>query len=174
MAVSPTLTHHSYNYHLLAACKRLNGSWNASVKRWTFPPHAAPEVEILNLNYNTNPVTIEITAKHELRVECEPVTCLGYTIARAFSNTTGCKLGENVLHLSGQTASTGTKRRFYSIINEGARFRLQVPQHVLDLFWKYEVDDWYIDRLDGEPIPKNAESAPRPTEAAKEPTDVHS
>lgn len=140
---NPSITHPRFNAWLVDEAKDLSGKWFSERKRWIFPKMAAPEVAKLNQRFNTNPIIIEIVAKRRLEVTTDPVTCLGYTIARAFGRDGGAKLGDQVMLLKGGQTSGGSRANWKTIVYEGSRYRLEVPAALIT-DWHIETDDWEL------------------------------
>lgn len=135
-----TLSHHQYNSKLVTKCRDLGGRWSAEADCWVFRDIVEDRVEQLDEIYNSPLIAIEITALSDIDGEKGPVTFCGYTIARAYGRDSGAKLGDGVSLMSGSIDSGGSVKNWKTSINEGAVFRLYIPE---ELLMCPEVFDWY-------------------------------
>lgn len=142
-----TLRHHTYNKNFVDVCSRLGGRYDKEACAWVFSEIVADAVEDIDCVYNSELVTVEITAKKDMYGEREPVRFLGYTLARAFGRDSGVELGFGVYHLGGSIASGGSVKNWTTKVAEGSRFRMQVPVALLEHLDSSNQDAWDIQKL---------------------------
>ncbi len=135
-----TLKHEKFNSNLVNACKKLGGKWDKGESAWIFSAIIEDKVEELDVLYNSEHITVEITAKNRMEWRTESVDFLGYTIARAYGRDTGAKLGDGVSQIEGKIDSAGSMKNWTTVVTIGSIFRLMVPKDLLNAF-KYE-DEW--------------------------------
>src|SRR5579863_7059156 len=73
-----------YNAYLVEKCKELGGRWDAESKTWVFSAIVEDKVEVLDALFNSEIVTIEITAKGDRWGSKDAVCFAGYRIAKAW------------------------------------------------------------------------------------------
>lgn len=134
-----------YNTILVEKCKRLGGTFDRDTGAWVFSGCVADEVEKLDEVFNSEKVTVEITAID--RIFCYGndgnfPSFLGYTLARAKDRDSGASLQHGVALIEGEVSSGGSRKNWATIVESGSVFRLQVPQQLLvldDLNGEFEV-----------------------------------
>lgn len=122
----------AYNEWLVEACKNLGGVWDREDKVWIFSTAVQKEVEDLDFIYNSELVTINLTAKRDVYACCGPITFLGYRLLTATGRDSGTKMEEGVAIISGERKSGGSRANWETQLSEGSILRLQIPKEVLN------------------------------------------
>ena len=140
-----TLKHFSYNQYLVEDCKNLGGKWDSDQKAWIFNDLVEDKVDDLDDLWNSEPVVVEIGTTDETVTSLRgPVSFCGYTIARAYGRDSGAVLGDDVALIDGRIDSGGSMKNWTSRVRENSRFRLRIPQGVLDKYIEKEKEKWPI------------------------------
>ena len=105
-----------YNKILVNECNKLGGKWDAKEKLWVFPKFIEDKVEELDLIFNSEKITIELTAKSDIYKYYKAVTFLGIKLAIAFSRDSGAKICENISFLNRDPQSGGSRANWATII----------------------------------------------------------
>lgn len=134
-----TLSHFKYNEFLVNACRNLGGVWDRESKIWVFPAFVEDKVEELDYKYNTDIVTVEITAKEDLFRHNSAIEIAGYTIAEARDRDSGATLGDGVSMISGKIDSGGSLKNWGTSIEKNSVFRLKMSKNLMD---DYRKDEW--------------------------------
>lgn len=121
------------NSLFIADCKRLGGTWDKGQAVWTFPNFVASEVRGLDELYNSQPATIELTAKEEIREYGSGIEFAGLLLCRAFGRDSGARVHTDVALISGYATSGGSVKNWATILDEGSVLRLQVPSKLLEV-----------------------------------------
>jgi len=133
------------NSLLIADCKRLGGTWDKEQAAWTFPNFVASEVRQLDELYNSQPATIELTAKEEIREYGSDIEFAGLQLCRAFGRDSGARIHADVALISGYATSGGSVKNWATILDEGAVLRLQIPSKLLEVHQDDRFDIKIID-----------------------------
>lgn len=136
------LQHFKYNSHLVEACKKLGGIWDKEANAWVFCDFISKEVDDLEKIYNSELVTVEITASNDCYFCRGPLRFCGYTICSAKGRDTGATLAPDVSLIEGSIRSAGSSKNWTTEATEGSVFRLNVPICVLEKYREYEKDDF--------------------------------
>lgn len=123
-----TFKHSTYNEVMVDRCRKLGGVYERGV--WVFPSIVEEEVEELDFIYNSELVTVDLTALDTFYHTS--ATFLGYTIVRSFGKKEKSVLGDNVSMVSGDFSSGGSYKNFGVWVESGSEFRLQVPKELLE------------------------------------------
>lgn len=143
------LKHDRFNSILVSDCRELGGRFDRSECKWVFHDIVKDRVQKLEDLYNSELITIEITAKSDL-TECHgTVEFIGYTIARAFGRDSGAKLGDGVYMTDGKIRSCGSVKNWCSQVVAGSVFRLEVPRALYAGYKHNEDDYWEMKELNG-------------------------
>lgn len=126
-----TLQSHCFNEDLVDSCRKLGGKWDAEASVWVFSQIVEKEVDELDRLYNDDIVVVDIEALDDVVSYTSSVTFMGYTIARAFGKTSGAKLGVNIKMLDGNISSGGSAKNWYTKIDKGSRFRIEISKNLL-------------------------------------------
>lgn len=139
---------HKYNEILVQECRDLGGRFDTGSKAWVFNSMVEQEVEALDELYNSEEVTIDITALKAISTLREPVTFAGYPLARAFGRDSGAKLCDGVAFITGKIGSDGSMKNWGTYCTEGTTFRIKIGKKLLELCqdnlskkWKIEVKE---------------------------------
>ena len=127
-----TLQHFKYNSELIDACRNLGGRWCADSATWVFSSIVETEVEELDELYNSELVTVELTATSNAYAHTEPLQFCGYSIASARGRDSGATLSEGVALISGYVTSGGSMKNWSTEAREGTVLRLEVPKGLLE------------------------------------------
>lgn len=127
-----TLRHFRFNSDLVKYCRNLGGKWDEESKTWVFSDIVADKVEELDFIYNSELIPVEIEAVEKIFNYHEAVEYLGYTIAYATGRDSGAKLGDCVSLISGSIDSGGSIKNWGTIVREGSKFRLNVPEKLFE------------------------------------------
>ncbi|EMK3450285.1 hypothetical protein V8087_002631 [Vibrio vulnificus] len=122
-----------YNSQLVKECRKLGGSWDKEQNAWIFPGFVADEVEELDEIYNSDLVTVEITALDEIRACAKGLDFLGRPLCRAFSRDSGARIDSDVALISGCATSGGWQENWTTILKEGSVLRFQIPSKLLEI-----------------------------------------
>ncbi|MCF4174326.1 hypothetical protein [Vibrio sp. McD22-P3] len=133
------------NSLLISDCKRLGGTWDKELAAWTFPNFVASEVRQLDELYNSQPATIELTAKEEIREYGSDIEFAGLQLCRAFGRDPGARIHADVALISGYATSAGSVENWATILDEGAVLRLQIPSKLLEVHQDDRFDIKIID-----------------------------
>jgi len=128
------ISHPIYNKILVEKSKSLGGKWDSDERSWIFPYFMSDKVEELEELFNDEKVLIELTYPYDHSVHCDSVAFCGYTIARATGRDSGAVLGDNVFQLSGKITSRGSIANWYSMVESGSVFRIEVPKLLLETY----------------------------------------
>lgn len=145
---SITSLKHRYNTILIERCKNLGGKFDDESKSWIFNSVVFDEVEKIDETFNSDTVTVEITAlakQNELR---EAVQFCGYPIAQAFGRDSGAKICTDVYMISGKLYSGGSQKNWYSCIEGGSVFRLNISKNLLQELKETYDENWAIKILE--------------------------
>lgn len=123
----------------------LGGSWDKESQAWIFPGFVADEVDELDEIFNSDPVTIEITAITEIRKRCASIDFIGRRICKAFSRASGARIETDIALVSGYATSGGSYKNWETILEEGAVLRLQMPGKLLENYQDKRFDVKIID-----------------------------
>jgi len=126
-----TLQSYCYNDWLVDSCRKLGGKWDGEASTWVFSPLVEQEVDELDRLFNDDIVAIDIEALDDIVSYTAPVTFMGYTIARAFGRSSGAKIGSLVKQLDGKISSGGSAKNWYTQVDKGSRFRLEISKNLL-------------------------------------------
>lgn len=140
-----TLQHYAYNSILITACRNLGGRWDKQAVAWSFPSFVEDKVAELDELYNTDIVSVEITAMETRNVLQNSVRFCGYSIAFAKGRDSGAELSKGVACLAGRYTSGGSYKNWTTVIEKGAVFRLKVPRK---LFYGIENKYWTVQLID--------------------------
>ena len=121
-----------YNANLVETCKELGGKWDQESKVWIFSAIVEDKVEELDELYNTDLITVEVTAMTEKYSGRDSVNFLGYRLAKATSRDSGAKVCDGVALIKGRVYSGGSARNWGTWVDAGSTFRLQVARKVLE------------------------------------------
>lgn len=124
-----TLQHHAFNKILVEKCRNLGGKWDGDT--WVFSGMVESEVEELDVVFNSELVTIEITNEDEVREWHDAVTFAGYSLAKARDRDSGAKLADGVALIEGKATSGGSAKNWVTKLVENSVLRLQVPCDLL-------------------------------------------
>lgn len=129
---------HRFNEWLVTECRNLGGIWDREENAWIFSKIVDDKVEELDAIWNSESVSVELTAKERISVTTDSVSCYGYIIAKAMGRDSGSKLGEEVCLISGSITSGGSVKNWSSVVTEGTVLRTQFPKEVIE---KYILDE---------------------------------
>ncbi|MCA2486271.1 hypothetical protein LAZ45_25205, partial [Vibrio alginolyticus] len=59
---------------------------------------------------------------------------LGYPVCKAFSRDSGARIETGIALLSGYCTSGGSKKRWTTVLSEGATLRLKIPVDLLNIY----------------------------------------
>lgn len=135
----------SKNNHLITRCKELGGKWDAEDKVWVFSNVVKSEVEELDFLYNSELVSIKLTALREISEHTNAVTFLGYDVAYATGRDSGGKTCEGVALIAGSINSSGSSKNWYTDVTEGTVLKLKVPVELLNL--EISNEDFKVERI---------------------------
>lgn len=121
-----------YNHFLVEKCKKLGGKWDKEDGVWVFSDVVKNEVEELDFIYNSELVSVELTAVKNLYASCGPITFLGFDIVKATGRDSGAKPCEGVSLISGTISSGGSRANWETNMQEGTVVRLKVPCELLN------------------------------------------
>lgn len=127
-----TLRSDRYNSELTEACRNLGGKWDGEEKVWVFSGMVADEVEALDVRYNSQLVTVELTNEDAVSQWHGPVEFLGFSLARAYGRDSGAKLADGVAVIEGGARSGGSVKNWTTVMSAGSVLRLQIPSALLD------------------------------------------
>jgi hypothetical protein len=133
----------AYNELLREEAKKISGKWDSEESCWVFPSIAEEEAEELDYLFNSEPVTVEITAKKRPYDDYHseghgPITFMGYTIAKAYDRDSGADVADGVVLVEGEVTSGGSRANWKTMVKTGTRFRLEVSKPLLDHLKEYE------------------------------------
>jgi hypothetical protein len=128
-----TLQHYLYNTNLVNSCKELGGKWDADSKAWVFDEIVENEVEALDELYNSDIVTVEISAVGERFAQPSVMFC-GYVLASASGRDSGAKLGNGIVQISGEIGSGGSMKNWGATVADGTIFRLKIGKKLVEHF----------------------------------------
>ena len=132
-------THPKINIHLNEKLKSLGGLWDSEGLVWVLPAFVEDKVNDLEDLYNSELVSVEISAIDDLRYETCPCYFAGYKICAAFSRDSGVAVSTDVAHLSGHLDSVGSMKNWRTSISKGSTFRLSLPIKVLEDFFSLPI-----------------------------------
>ncbi|MDF4628658.1 hypothetical protein P3493_24425, partial [Vibrio parahaemolyticus] len=78
--------------------------------------------------------TIEIEAIEEIQEHGKAIEFLGYPVCKAFSRDSGARIETGIALLSGYCTSGGSKKRWTTVLSEGATLRLKIPVDLLNIY----------------------------------------
>ncbi|MFC1234410.1 hypothetical protein [Vibrio sp. F74] len=123
-----------YNAILVDESRALGGSWDKDEKAWIFPGFVSKEVDKLDEIFNSNLVTIEITAREEICEYQKGIDFLGRPLCKAFGRDSGARINSDIAVISGYATSGGSRNNWQTILSEGTVLRLQMPSKLLELY----------------------------------------
>lgn len=121
-----------FNYWLVNKCKKLGGKWDSEDKVWVFSDVVKDEVEELDFIYNSELVSIELTAAKNLQSICDSISFLGYDIVTATGRDSGAVPCDGVSFMSGEISSGGSHANWQTFMEAGTKVRLKVPVELLN------------------------------------------
>lgn len=130
------------NSFLIDACRRLGARYDTETSSWIFNAIVADKAEELDLIHNSELIDIEIEARGDILIYCEPIRFCGFTIAQARGRDTGAILGDNVYKIKGDINSGGSAKNWTTDISEKSVFRLSVPIELLNQQRECETNLW--------------------------------
>lgn len=128
-----SLRHYTYNDILIEKCRDLGGKWDSEEKAWVFSGLVEDEVELLDEQFNSDLIGVELTFKSEESVCCDAIRFCGLKLASASGRDSGAKLGDGVSLISGSVTSGGSVKNWTTRITEGTVLRLQIPAQIIEL-----------------------------------------
>lgn len=138
-----TFQHKGYNKILSETCRNLGGKFDKESASWIFSDIVEDKVEDLELLFNGDSVTIEITAQDRLIGDADSIFFCGYTVAWATGRDSGAKLGNKVSQINGRIGSCGSVKNWATDIDKDSVFRLKISTALLA---KYRDDEsWNIE-----------------------------
>ncbi len=123
-----------YNAILVDESRALCGSWDKDEKTWIFPGFVSKEFDKLDEIFNSNSVTIEITAREEICEYQKGIDFLGRPLCKASGRDSGARINSDIAVISGYATSGGSRNNWTTILNEGTVLRLQMPSKLLELY----------------------------------------
>lgn len=135
------------NSFLIDACRRLGARYDTETSSWIFNAIVTDKAEELDLIHNSELIKVEIAARSDIQIYCEPIRFCGFTIAQARGRDTGAILGDNVHLLNGDINSGGSAKNWTTDISDKSVFRLEVPQELLKQEQDNESMTWDIKKL---------------------------
>ena len=145
-----------YNAEFVRAVKNCGAKWNKANSCWTVEAgHIDTVREIMRRIWGRDDqdrgtcVTVQLTFARPAIGECEPVTCYGRTVARAFGRDSGAVAGDGVAFVIGAPESGGSVKNWKTVVPEGCIIRMtDVP---LEMFTRGDLPEGVIAELiDGE------------------------
>ncbi len=122
-----------YNTLLIEKCRKLGRIWDKSQGAWVFSSIVEKEVEELDEIFNSAPVIVEIEAIEEIQEQGKAIEFLGYSVCKAFNRDSGACIETGIALLSGYATSGGSKKRWTTVLSEGATLRLKIPVDLLNI-----------------------------------------
>ena len=129
-----TLRHHAYNSLLVSECKKLGGRWDSDEKAWIFSDFVEEQVLALDEIWNSELVTVELTATDSCRTYHDKIDAFGYPVARATGRDSGAILYDDVALILGTATSGGSMKNWCTVIREGSVLRMKMPLKVVETF----------------------------------------
>ena len=120
-----------YNRFLVEQCKKLGGKYDKEDGVWVFSDVVKNEVEELDFVYNSELVSVELTAVKDIYASCGSITFLGLDVVKATGRDSGAKTCEGVALISGNISSGGSRANWETNMAEGTVVRLKVPCELL-------------------------------------------
>lgn len=137
---------HRYNANLVERCRELGGKFDNGI--WVFSALVEDKIEALDYYYNSDEVSIEITAKGDVRGYQAPIYFCGYLLAKASGRDSGAKLGSDFAQISGTIESSGSMKNWTTVVRKGSVFRTKMSKVLLEGRKELFADDFEIKILE--------------------------
>lgn len=149
-----------YNSGFVGRCRQLNGKWDATRKRWSFPIALKPDVlKALERHYgyvadtDQKRMTVTVTVNDELSEGCDSVKFGPYELARAWGRDSGAKPGNDVALIEGRIGSGGSRKNWTAYVDAGAVFKItDVPESVVARLRKIADDKTFVEFVDADDV----------------------
>ncbi|MFC5081046.1 hypothetical protein VTH8203_02755 [Vibrio thalassae] len=123
-----------YNSILVQLCRNIGGTWDDEEQAWIFPYRFRQDVEELDVIFNSQPVTIELTAIVDIYEKGTEVHFLGKPLCKSINYSSGPRPMPGVWILTGYILPKVAGSNCTTHIPKGSTLQLKVPSELLDRY----------------------------------------